>query len=727
MTFVGSTAYVVHFVLIIGVGCDLYKQFPLEIENSERKLAILSHYNEVIRWRRNSCIDRLPDTATVHFLGGDIDQIYMLLPKITENIKDLKSEINYQGETPMWVAVSIRYYLLVQFIMKGFKVSWMREWTCGSLISPEELVPDQGNLFTYVNNPSNKDKKPTIFIKKYLKTFKNEEELKNNIDRLKKKGKVTEALSELREVVEYFFKLTWFGKHDVDCKENIPGIKALIAIEYRLLETLPDDKCFPRLLNENISLDSALKNVDEVFADEEILHAMYKDWAVELFREEYVGLRKITTNRLALLTLECVRSLVMDYVLLDPWDQCKNCDCRMLDRITEFRNSILRIEKIIPGYGMQCKESWLEAEKKLKKTDKIRKRTEKNRKKTPEQTLFEYLVENKSSLIEKIKQIPGIDGVFEIFSTEMEYYFRKPYIGIPFSDMPIKHASWLIASHLFDYDNCQQFIDVQILRQRLESYSDMFYYVDSSSLDQCGLLPTTDTEDSMIMTVSRQDIIQYDMARTYNYTEILAIQYRDWNMGFTENYYEFYLSAVFDMDIELSADEIEKRVNYYLRNFELHGDDKYLENNAISSFEWGNLSCEFNYIIAAMKEYHMVKYMNFIEGRLYPFSYEKDILTKSRNKLAERDRAALSGCRDVDTTFEAYKKLTKNVLSLDMMQDPDIFSMYTTYMEVEELDLKPTELEDLIEQANFTYFKSKVDERLQKSSNLENEIITFQK
>ena len=690
--------FVVYFVLIIGAGGTFFKQPANQLRVNNKKVNVIVAYNLLSRWRRNEDVDFLPaEATTVHVIGGDMDQLHMIFPHLTENQNKLKSKIDSEDGFPMLVNASLAYYSFVEDLFASFTTSAKRRWTCGTWITIEELVPDLENLFAYVHDTSNNDSVTYKFLERQLQTFKNEAELNNNINSLKTMGKVAEALDEIRNMLMRFFTLTWFDKSNVNCEDKIPGIRALIALEGRLLEAMPGDECHYRVLNSRRTFESALKHLDEVFADEELLHILIPvPTVVKTIRDQHARIKKITKNPLALFSLESFRDMLIGKIRLLPRT---DVDCRMKDRVMDVKISMLEIWYVLPAKGSLCSESW------------------KNVKVDQDIMNPEHMKQYKSSLMKKINQIPGIDDVFEIFSTEMEHYFRKPYIGIPFSDMPVKHGLWWIASQLFDYDDCHQFTEVQILRQFLEQYSETFYNVHLNALDQCGLLPTIDTDDSFIMADNRQDMMYYDMARSFDYTELVVNV--NWFFGdktVTENGYERYLrktfSKIMDRDLSVDHEDYKKRELKYRNEWMVFGELKYYEIDGISYSQWDNLSCEFYHIVAGRIDYQLVKMMNFIEDRIYPSSYEQDIYEKAHRKLVERDQSALSECGDVETTFEKYKNLNKDLLSLDMMQIPDIFSMYKTYMQVEGL-----EWENFIDQANITYFKSMVDKRLEKSGN----------
>ena len=69
------------------------------------------------------------------------------------------------------------------------------------------------------------------------------------------------------------------------------------------------------------------------------------------------------------------------------------------------------------------------------------------------------------------------------------------------------------------------------------------------------------------------------------------------------------------------------------------------------------------------------RYLNYYEGRKFPYSYEKEIYELAREKLSNEDELADIGCREtVDAQLEDFRLSTKTVLESNAMKNPGMFS-----------------------------------------------------
>ena len=333
---------------------------------------------------------------------------------------------------------------------------------------------------------------------------KNKKELKMSSKKLSKE-EISVVLKEIQQLHVEYLEKRWVNDQKAMCEPDLPDLKALLALEEWLVQYIVEkDECISRIQsrNQKYSLEMALQNLDVALADKKLLRVVFEKAEVKAITDEYDYLKLINQGNLALLSLASVRDIVSG--LVNIRGSCDNCTCEILTKVMKLKHSIERIRAVIPTNIWECEvySSYIP----LVDSDI---------------NPAEYLMRHRKSLTKNIAEIDRIDEIFEVFRTKMTNYYRKPYTGIPFTEMPVKHGFWWIATHLFQYENCEQFTQVQILRQILERYSKSYYYIDHSTLEKCGLLPSVDSEDSFIMANKIKSLLSYTMLRTFNFKEMV--------------------------------------------------------------------------------------------------------------------------------------------------------------------------------------------------------------
>ena len=244
---------------------------------------------------------------------------------------------------------------------------------------------------------------------------KNKKELKMSSKKLSKE-EISVVLKEIQQLHVEYLEKRWVNDQKAMCEPDLPDLKALLALEEWLVQYIVEkDECISRIQsrNQKYSLEMALQNLDVALADKKLLRVVFEKAEVKAITDEYDYLKLINQGNMALLSLASVLDIVSGVVNIRG--SCDNCTCEILTKVMKLKHSIERIRAVIPTNIWEC--------------------------------------EVYSSYI------------FEVFRTKMTNYYRKPYTGIPFTEMPVKHGFWWIATHLFQYENCEQFTQVQILRQ----------------------------------------------------------------------------------------------------------------------------------------------------------------------------------------------------------------------------------------------------------------------
>lgn len=678
-------AVVLSFLNLFGViECDnLYIQSQEELEINKVKVQLIGAYNQVLRWRRYSeDIDWFPDMSIVQFIGGDYHLLDTHLTDITEMAGELEFYLDTIDEVPMKYKASARYYSFLSDKLSKYLPEERRE-TCASWFSSVKLVSDKNNLFDYVNEPSNKQKPAGKLISKYFKNSKNERQFQKKLGDVIEKGKLAGILKEVFDMGREYLNSSFVEDPEGICASGLTDFIVLFELEDKLQDKLTDrdNDCPQGMLNAemNMSFASALKNLDELLVDGELVNYVLAEADANKILTQYKYLKRVSQNPLSLLSLASVRDMVTGILSVG---ECNKCNCKMVNKVHKLKKSLQRIRNILPSRGGQCIDSWKEVV-----TDA-----------TSEFTAIEKLRQSKDSLLSIIEHIQGIDDVFEIFSTNLESYFRKPYIGIQYTDMPTKHGLWWLATHLMSYKSCQEFTQVQIIRALLEKYSVAYYTVDINAFNQCKLLPTVDTEDSVIMADQMKAMKLYDMYRKFNFEDLSkALNYGNRIRSVTENAYELTLWLTFNTlakkELSLDPDDYETEIQTFME-FSVLGE----QNKRIEMDTFGQThtlmekcgSCEIYYIQKTITELTMNQLMNYDDGRIYPISYEKDIFTKQFSQIIERDHDALSQCQDsINDQLDLYKESTHAVLSSNMMKDHDVFQKYLTYVGMTGMKLTP--------------------------------------
>ena len=674
---------------------------------------VIGAYNKVKRWSPRSEVgDDLLDDTIFNVLGGE-NVSKQMFNDIIIRAENLESHIDSEKEIPMRITASAAYYSALRTFIKN--APGMQRGTCGTWIEPKHLIAGQSDLFNYVMDASNQDKPVAKLIEKYVKGFKTKRELRHKLRKIGEEIRVEFALNEVHEVREEYLKLKWFDNPAEECESEKPDLKALVALQIELIDnTSHNDECHPTTLNTMESFKSALISIGEALSDYELLNALFTKAEIQRITEQYGSLKKVSKNALGILSLAAVRDIITEEMgvkecnLTNYWsDAVPACSCRLQYRVSRFQNSLQRIRKIIPPQLSQCNASWNDF-----------------RLDTRDTGLLVYFKQNKEYLMNEVNQIQGIDAIFEIFSGKTEFYYRKPYTGIPYADVPVKHGLWWLATFFFRYETCQQFISVQKLGHLLEMYSSIYYWMDFIVLDRCGLLPTITVDDSVIMANERNSMILYDMYRTFYYEDlVITLELAD-PSTVTENGYELVLWILFqsltNTQLSLDPKDHEQALKTFLE-FSVQGiQNENLEGDMIvKQLHLFNTcaSCDVLSNIKATIDIIYIKLMNYDDGRLLPFSFEKEVYVKARSDVTERDRSVLSNCLDsVEEQFELYKESSRAVFTSNLMNDPAALNTYMSFVGFEGISWTPQKVLQAVNQVtDSSQFSNSVTMRLYKS------------
>ena len=646
------------FLLIAEVGCNL--QTPNEQEVNNAKVQIIGAYNQVARWRQaQDESDMLPGIAMTHVLGGEYHLLEQTIANITAKEEKLRS--NSAEDVSMRISSNAKFYSLLRASIMSAAPE--RRGTCGSWIDPKHLVPVLKNLFKYVRDTSNKKKPAGKLITKYLPRTEDKLHLMFDLSWIVDK-KAKKMLKEVQELITNYLNADLTGYAEEPCQSDLPDFKALIFLDERLKLNIFDDKqCIKRIVYQYISLETALKNLDEAIADEELLYAAFYSEHVHLITEQYDLVKRLTQNSLAMLSMSFIRDLIIRKVEIRF---CADCGCSLQNRIIKFQNSIDKIRSLLPSPGIQCEEIWDEMEV------------------NGEMSAGDYLRLYKVPLMHAVKKIQGIDDIFKIFSTRIDVYYRKPYIGIPFSDIPVKHGLWWLASLLLPFENCQQLKEVQIIRNLLEQYSTTYYQVDLISFEQCGLFPAVVTEDSVVLAGIRKSMKEYGVYRKFSFGQLSELEFT----GSSNNKYEDTLYYIFrggltSSELSLDPRDYKKYIKGIILNWIANqGDFLSCEITAAAHQSYLSekcASCDIQFFIKAVLELTMNEIMNYAEGRIYPTSYEKEIYLEARREILEKETSAFSKCQEsAQEDVQLYLENFWKIMLSNSMKNPDVSAAFLT-------------------------------------------------
>ena len=631
-----------------------------EFDENNLKVEVAGAYNKLVRWRRSNITDLLPDMIITHIMGGDYHLLEPNFTEILETEEKLRSQIESENVVPMRTQAAGKFYSLVVKMVTDFGNYETKVGTCGSSIAIEHLVPDLDNFFNYINDPENKNKASYLLIKTILKNFGTEKELKKSLNAMEKKNKITTALDDTRQIKDKYLERPWTEEPDFVCQSGLMDFKALVALEDRILEYIPHDECDLKSSTDKIDLtfDAALKLIDIALEDEELINALINQSATEQASDEYKGIKLLTNNSLALLSMTTVRDMISGHLAIGI---CENCSCKLRHKALQLHYSVNKLKNVFQSGVNECNDDW--------------------------QTIS---IENDFFLF--LKDVQGIDDIFEVFSSTSYMWYYKPHVGIPYSEMPVKHGIWWMASHILPFDTCERFYYTQIFRTLLERISQQVSYrVDKKAFDRCGTLPSIETYDSLIMTEKKRNMVYYEMIRKFNSSDIRII------FGLPESVsnpfgYEITLHHYFDKfrDEEILLDPAanENIINgfreYWIEKETIRG-LPYIYMSQAKILHKNCSACEFYQFYKAIYDAIITGTMNYDEGRINFFPFEQEAYSEERNRVMSQYMEALSGCPSKRNNFINLLQSDRALLTSELMQKPEAFELYMGYIYSEEV------------------------------------------
>ncbi|KAL5247576.1 hypothetical protein ACHWQZ_G019445 [Mnemiopsis leidyi] len=568
-----------------------------------------------------------------------------------------------------------RKYVKSVGIMQGGKKSGVcRDW-----IELDNITPEDQNIFDYlkVNNhlsdSTNKKKSAYKVIKKHLKKVTTEKKLAKKLKKLKN-PKVKKALEEISDFGKDYLKSSWVNEIEHKCGQDLAGIKALVAVESRMID-IADEDCSDGILNRgtSISLERALQDIASVLGNQEFLEQILVNATdASATVAEFNDMRKINNDSsLAVLSLPNVRKIILHQIELKS---CESCDCKTNRRLKAFKNAIDRIKEAIPSIG-QCKDIWNQIETQfmnIKSNDVIS---------------AEYFVQNKKTIMANTSNIAGIDDVLDFINTEIPMFIRKSYINLPYNEAPIKHGLWWVGLFMLPYENCQQFAEAQLLRKLAEEFSMLFYFNRNVILDRCGVIPAVDAMDSYVMANKALSFVSYNMVIAYptglqNITSSQQVE-----SEITANAQEIQIllsfaaikSRTLDLDPKTHGSNLE---SMFQMNLQM---DSFSELKTVQSsyVTFQNCpTCEFYRKYVSTADFITMLYLNYYEGRKYPFSYEKDLYSQMRGELVNDSQKLQNlGCLDeAEDQLEALLNSTITIMDSNAMKSQEAFDRYMWYI-----------------------------------------------
>ena len=628
-------------------------------EENNLKIEVAGAYNNLVRWRKNDVTDLLPDVIIIHIMGGDYQLLDPHFTEILETEEKLRTQIESTNEVPMRTQAASAFYSLVVKMITDFGYSITKGGTCGSWVDTEHLFPSLDNFFSYIEDSENKDKTAYIMIKTTLKKFGTEKGLKQSLNALKKMKKILTALDDTRKIKDEYLERTWTEEPAYVCKSDLVDFKALVALEDHILEHIPHDDCNLISSTDKIDLtfEGALKILDISLEDEELINDVIHQSATQQTLDDYKVIKLLTKNPLALLSITTVRDIISGFLTVG---KCESCNCKRRHKALPLHHSVNRIRNIFPSAVNECKDNWV--------TIIMR------------HNLFFFLID-----------IQGIETLFEAFAASGYMWYYKPYVGISYSEMPVKHGIWWTASHILPFDTCERFYYAQILRDLLEKVSrQLTYRIDRKAFDQCGILPSIETHDSLLMIEKKRNMIYYDMIRKFNPSDI-SIFFRLPRSSETPFGYESALNLYFkyfrDEELSLDPEDNENMINtfttYWIEKESIWGLPAVYRSQA-NTLRKSCPTCEFYSFFKAIFETYVIATMNYDEGRIHPFSFEQERYSEERSKVINQDTEALSGCPSKRDNFITLVQSDRALLSSELMQKPDAFKLYLGYLYREE-------------------------------------------
>ena len=637
------------------------------LEENYYKVQITGAYNEMVRWTEVSPTNPMTDIIIIHIIGGDYHHLTYYWSDILEAEERYRKIVeSTEIGVSMKMQSKAKFFSLVVTIVELFGNSETKTGTCSSWIYSDKRLPDQNKFLKYIENQENEFKTAYLVIKKYVNFDDTKLDSKIRLRAQTKKRKLTAALNETQQLIAEYLMRNWTGVADYVCKSDQLDFMALVAFEDHLLEYIDNDDCDLGQWKEIIDLSFvfALHILDKgISVHEELINTVIENSAsTQSLSDQSKQTKVLTNNPLGLLAGDLVQNIISRNVIMK---NCENCNCKDQYLTLQLQQALERIRGILPPNIMECKhyDDW-------------------------------HKMRAKENIMGHIKDVPEIDVIFEVFSTTMHWSYAKPYIGIPFSEMPVKNALWWIASHMLTFEKCEQFYDVQHLRVLLEEEAFNLYYMpDRYALPHCGILPSVNVDDSLMMTSIRKEMYLYDTLRNAN-SDALSNIVGTPGVQVTPIRYEGLLGERFNAfrrrKLSLNPQNYNKLVedlfmdiwmgdefNSNMKNFVLLHEQRV--NTVLDSCN----SCAMMYIIGAISQYDMISFMNYAEDRIYPFSYEQDRYQDSRNKTILRDKRALSRCPEYETNLSNWFLTYSYVFTTRFMEIPGVWETYLSYMDLE--------------------------------------------
>ena len=635
----------------------------LDIDLDQEVVDLIGAFNQYIRWNSKNNEGNLDqETILIHVIGGDFNLLEPIYQEIISKDNELRLQLDTTDDVPMRVASEADFYSQLRHIMD--REIDVKRGTCGTWVHPEDLFANLTDLINYKEYMFHHQEREAVqLIQICLPSWVLDNKHRTRIffEDFVLSDYMSDALIEARFLRRKFLRKRWVHNAEDACAAGLVDFKALLALEKELLHYQPnifddaDRLCIANTLERDMAktlpLDTALINFNVSLSDSEMLRAIFNEKKVKSLEKQHKSrTMSISRSKLAVLSLSGVRFILTGYT---SNYSCLKCTCNLQHRSDSFKDSVDRIQSKLLPHSRICKHNSVDYTNWLN---------------DGYSDLEDFMVQQKQSLMKDIYRIEGIDNIFEVFNTRLKYYYRKPYTGIPFTHMPAKHALWWIASHFFHYEQCEQFNGVQILREYLERYSVIYYFADMVLLEQCGLLPFVKPLDSFIMANLKCEIIKFDKVRRFNFDEVCNKMLYSENgklVAIDDNTYERILKRNFEylrqkelpLDTKPNEKLVHEYVKYWLKgNYEKLADEINEEMTSRNVLKCG--TCEYHAYFKVIRDYDMLKAMNFADGRIFPFSYEQEIYFEARRSLMdiEESRSGLQDCNDsAAKEFEFYK------------------------------------------------------------------------
>ena len=559
---------------------------------------------------------------------------------------------------PKEMGVSNKFYSLAQGIMKNHieRSSEQESGSCGTWAQLKQLTTSTQDILDFTKKTGKKDSKGWKAIKKYLKSVKNEKQLLKKIKKLKSK-KAAKFLEEMKAIGVTYLGQAWSGNGtdaDVVCSAQLPEMKALVAVEKMILEKTEEYNvnCGSPMLDigTEISFQKALQDIASLTTDENFMNKHFAVEDVLLILSEMDFYLNIGSPLIGILGLRSIQHVILGRLFYTESRQCPDLakDCRItcseIQENTRFRSAVARIAKVI-DQGTVCTgylptiDTDVEIALQTKGTFPV----------------VAHLQNNNGTILGGMEQLTGFHDALDLLpatgTTAMVNYFWKPYLNLPLSESLVKKAySWL-AMYLVPFSNCEQFVNTQVTRVLVGSYSQYYYLPQLLLLDQCGPLPSPDPRDSMIFAGVLRSMAGYNMNLKYDYTTISEIvNSSNEPISINDNTYErnlyIMMSSFVGSELSLELDDFKTTLDTF-REFEQGSSE--VNHDIIIALKITPvvklcLRCEVYQVIFDTISYGRMQHFNIAEGRVLPFEYEQSMYREEKAKVMSH--IDLRGCQD---------------------------------------------------------------------------------